>query len=171
MAVLFSASLILSNVAYVHLSVSFVQMLKVRDCSSMCAKPRRSSQFSYSSFNWCQDCNVRVPGGRVALTTPAYNHLLMCVICLTCAGCFIAASGEVRFSVFGLVCQTSAVIVSGRGRCAADRQVESMRLVLIQVLLKEYKMDPLTSIAMYAPVSRTRARARLTIRSVSSLSA
>ena len=29
LSILFSASLILSNVAYVHLSVSFVQMLKV----------------------------------------------------------------------------------------------------------------------------------------------
>jgi hypothetical protein len=122
----------------------------------MCAEPRHLSQYSYSSFNWCQDCNVRVPRDRVALTSPAYNHLLMGVICLTCAGCFIAASGEVRFSAFGLVCQTSAVIVSAPSQCVVDRQVESMRLVLIQVLLKEYKMDPLTSIAMYAPVSVTR---------------
>ena len=30
LSALFSASLILSNMAYVHLSVSFVQMLKVR---------------------------------------------------------------------------------------------------------------------------------------------
>ncbi|RSH82204.1 hypothetical protein EHS25_006137 [Saitozyma podzolica] len=115
MAVLFSASLILSNVAYVHLSVSFVQMLK--------------------AFIPVLVLVIQLVSGL-----QSYNHLLMVVICLTCAGCFIAASGEVRFSVFGLVCQTSAVIV------------ESMRLVLIQVLLKEYKMDPLTSIAMYAPI-------------------
>jgi hypothetical protein len=79
----------------------------------------------------------------------------MGVICLTCTGCVIAASGEVRFSAFGLVCQTSAVIVSAPSQFVADPQVESMRLVLIQVLLKEYRMDPLTSIAMYAPVSAT----------------
>lgn len=34
----------------------------------------------------------------------------------------------------------------------ADVQVESCRLVLIQVLLKDFKMDPLASIALYAPV-------------------
>lgn len=31
--------------------------------------------------------------------------------------------------------------------------MESCRLVLIQILLKDYKMDPLASIYMYAPVS------------------
>jgi hypothetical protein len=36
MAVMFSLSLILSNIAYVHLSVSFVQMLKV---SQRCRAP------------------------------------------------------------------------------------------------------------------------------------
>lgn len=35
----------------------------------------------------------------------------------------------------------------------ADWQVESIRLVVVQVLLKDYKMDPLTSIAMYSAVS------------------
>ncbi|GFZ48365.1 LOW QUALITY PROTEIN: hypothetical protein JCM24511_06113 [Saitozyma sp. JCM 24511] len=112
MAVLFSASLILSNVAYVHLSVSFVQMLK--------------------AFIPVLVLIIQLVSGL-----QSYNHLLMGVICLTCAGCFIAASGEVRFSVFGLVCQTSAVIV----------------------LLKEYKMDPLTSIAMYAPSNTSESKA------------
>lgn len=31
-------------------------------------------------------------------------------------------------------------------------QVESTRLVMIQVLLKDLKLDPLSSIAMYSPV-------------------
>jgi hypothetical protein len=42
MAVMFSLSLILSNIAYVHLSVSFVQMLKV---SQRCRAPAHPQAF------------------------------------------------------------------------------------------------------------------------------
>jgi hypothetical protein len=40
MAVMFSLSLILSNIAYVHLSVSFVQMLKVSEWYRASAHPQ-----------------------------------------------------------------------------------------------------------------------------------
>ena len=88
-----------------------------------------------------------------------YNHLLLGVIIMTCLGCSIAAAGEMRFDMFGFGCQSAAVVVSSLRISLRTQliqnfpQVESSRLVLIQILLKDFKMDPLSSIAMYAPVS------------------
>lgn len=54
----------------------------------------------------------------------------------------------------GFVFQTSAVVVSAQVMDRrADRQFESSRLVMIQVLLQGLKMDPLCSLHYYAPVS------------------
>ena len=78
------------------------------------------------------------------------------MVVVTAFGCIIAAAGEIKFAVIGFVCQVSAVIVgliSSNG-IGSDFQVESVRLVLVQIILKDYKLDPLSSISMYAPVSR-----------------
>ncbi|KAL7409702.1 triose-phosphate transporter family-domain-containing protein [Mrakia frigida] len=62
------------------------------------------------------------------------------VILIISFGCALAAYGEVRFSLPGFLCQLGAVLS------------ESLRLVLIQVLLQGQKVDPLTSLYHYAPV-------------------
>ncbi|KAI9633697.1 triose-phosphate transporter family-domain-containing protein [Dioszegia hungarica] len=115
LSLLFSASLILSNMAYVYLSVSFVQMLK--------------------AFIPIFTLIVQLAAG-----IQEYNHILFAVVVVTAFGCIIAAAGEIKFAFIGFVCQVAAVVV------------ESIRLVLVQVILKDHKLDPLSSIAMYAPV-------------------
>lgn len=99
---------------------------------------------------------------HIGVTDPAeYNHLLLGIIILTCSGSVIAAAGEIRFSVFGFICQIAAVIVSLLYRPCSCVQVESARLVMIQILLRDLKLDPLSSIAMYAPVRIVHLRADL----------
>jgi hypothetical protein len=75
---------------------------------------------------------------------------------MTALGCMIAAVGELRFSLFGFACQTLAVMVSTApssvGALSDVPQTEATRLVLLQVMLKELRMDPLRSISMFAPV-------------------
>ncbi|KAK8846592.1 hypothetical protein IAR55_005678 [Kwoniella newhampshirensis] len=115
LSIFFSGSLVLSNLAYVHLSVSFVQMLK---------------------------SSILILTLIIQLLTKlqAYSHLQFAIIIVISVGCYIAASGEVKFDMFGFVCQCCAVVV------------EAARLVLVEIMLKNHKMDPLSSIAMYAPV-------------------
>lgn len=50
-----------------------------------------------------------------------------------------------KFSRFCDICPSSVLVLKP--------QVEASRTVLVQVMLREMKMDPLSSIAMYAPVS------------------
>lgn len=109
LSLLFSASLILSNIAYDYLSVSFVQMLK--------------------AFIPILTLIIQLIAGL-----QVYSHRLLLIIAMACVGCSIAASGELKFSMFGFMSQTGAVIV------------ESARLVLNQILLKDYKTDPLSRI-------------------------
>jgi hypothetical protein len=84
------------------------------------------------------------------------NHLLLSIVIMTALGCMIAAVGELRFSLFGFACQTLAVMVSTApssvGALSDVPQTEATRLVLLQVMLKELRMDPLRSISMFAPV-------------------
>lgn len=60
LSLLFSASLILSNMAYVYLSVSFVQMLKVCSPSGLILIPRLSSPSLPSSFSLSLVYKVRL---------------------------------------------------------------------------------------------------------------
>jgi hypothetical protein len=57
-----------------------------------------------------------------------------------CLGCMIASKGEIAFNLFGFLCQMAALVF------------DSIRLVLVQVLLQSRKMDPLVAIYYYAPV-------------------
>lgn len=52
------------------------------------------------------------PARGLQLNLPGYNHLLLVIIAMTSFGCSVAASGEIKFSVFGFGCQVGAVIVS-----------------------------------------------------------
>lgn len=55
-------------------------------------------------------------------------------------GVALASRGELRFHLGGFLVQSAAVVF------------ESSRLVLIQILLHNLKMDPLVSLHYYAPV-------------------
>ncbi|ORY25478.1 triose-phosphate transporter family-domain-containing protein [Naematelia encephala] len=115
LSIFFSISLVLGNMAYVHLSVSFVQMLK--------------------SLILLLTLVI-----QLVARLQAYSHYQMFIIIVSSVGCYIAASGEVQFDMFGFACQISAVVA------------EAARLVLVEVMLKDHKLDPLSSIALYAPL-------------------
>ncbi|OWZ40611.1 hypothetical protein J009_03716, partial [Cryptococcus neoformans] len=81
---LFSGSLILSNYAYLTLSVSFIQMLKAFN-------PVAILLISFAF-------KIQEPNGR----------LIIIVLLISC-GCFLAAYGEVQFELVGFLCQCAAL--------------------------------------------------------------
>ncbi|KAK1924724.1 triose-phosphate transporter family-domain-containing protein [Papiliotrema laurentii] len=83
--ILFSGSLILSNTAYLTLSVSFIQMLK--------------------AFT-----PVAILLISAIFRIQALNQRLVLIVILISVGCALAAYGEVHFELYGFVCQASAVI-------------------------------------------------------------
>ncbi|ODO03457.1 hypothetical protein L198_02304 [Cryptococcus wingfieldii CBS 7118] len=82
--VLFSGSLILSNTAYLSLSVSFIQMLKAFTPVAI---------LLISAVFRLQTLNSRLVG----------------IVFLISVGCALAAYGELHFEMFGFLCQASAV--------------------------------------------------------------
>lgn len=81
---LFSGSLILSNYAYLSLSVSFIQMLK--------------------AFN-----PVAILLISFAFKIQEPNARLIAIVCMISVGCSLAAYGELHFEMFGFLCQAAAV--------------------------------------------------------------
>ncbi|ODN84810.1 hypothetical protein L202_00678 [Cryptococcus amylolentus CBS 6039] len=82
--VLFSGSLILSNTAYLSLSVSFIQMLK--------------------AFT-----PVAILLISAVFRLQTLNSKLVGIVFLISVGCALAAYGELHFEMFGFLCQASAV--------------------------------------------------------------
>lgn len=115
---LFSGSLIMSNTAYLYLSVSYIQMLKA------------FTPVAILLISW-----------TFRLQEP--NKKLGVIVCMISSGVALASQGELRFNLFGFLTQAVAVAF------------ESSRLVMIQVLLHNLKMDPLVSLHYYAPVCAT----------------
>ncbi|ORY35411.1 triose-phosphate transporter family-domain-containing protein [Naematelia encephala] len=81
---LFSGSLILSNYAYLSLSVSFIQMLK--------------------AFN-----PVAILLISFAFKIQEPNARLIAIVAMISTGCALAAYGELHFELFGFICQCAAV--------------------------------------------------------------
>ncbi|KAL7423481.1 hypothetical protein Q5752_001061 [Cryptotrichosporon argae] len=81
---LFSGSLILSNYAYLSLSVSFIQMLKAFN-------PVAILLISFAF-------RIQEPNGRLSV-----------IVLLISVGCALAAYGEVHFELFGFICQCAAL--------------------------------------------------------------
>lgn len=113
--VLFSGSLIMSNTAYLYLSVPFIQMLKA-----------------------FVPVSILLVSFAFRIQEP--NKRLIAIVCTISLGVSMASYGEVAFNLTGFLIQVSAVVF------------ESSRLVMIEVLLKGMKMDPLVSMHYYAPV-------------------
>ncbi|KAL9710267.1 hypothetical protein Ac2012v2_006563 [Leucoagaricus gongylophorus] len=112
---LFSGSLVLSNTAYLYLSVSYIQMLKA------------FTPVAILLIQWA-----------FRLDDP--NKKLAVIVLMISSGVALASHGELRFNLIGFVTQAAAVAF------------EASRLVMIQVLLHNLKMDPLVSLHYYAPV-------------------
>ncbi|KAF5356939.1 hypothetical protein D9756_006615 [Leucocoprinus leucothites] len=112
---LFSGSLILSNTAYLYLSVSYIQMLKA------------FTPVAILLIQW-----------TFRLEDP--NKKLAVIVVMISSGVALASQGELHFNLIGFATQAAAVAF------------EASRLVMIQVLLHNLKMDPLVSLHYYAPV-------------------
>ncbi|KAF8999427.1 hypothetical protein BDQ17DRAFT_1500333 [Cyathus striatus] len=113
--VLFSGSLILSNTAYLYLSISYIQMLKA------------FISVAILLITWI-----------IRIDEP--NKKLLVIVLMISSGVALASQGELRFNLVGFLIQAAAVAF------------EASRLVMIQVLLHNMKMDPFVSLHYYAPV-------------------
>lgn len=113
---LYSLSLWLSNSAYIYLSVSFIQMLKAL-------------------------MPVAVYSIGVSLKKETFKPQIMANMLGISVGVGIAAYGEAKFNVWGVMLQLGAVVF------------EATRLVLIQILLtsKGISFNPITSLYYVAP--------------------
>jgi len=112
---LFSCSLILSNSAYLYLSVPYIQMLKA------------FTPVAILLISWT--FRIQDPNKKLAL-----------IVLMISLGVALSSRGELRFNLFGFIIQAAAVCF------------EASRLVMIQILLHNLKMDPLVSLHYYAPV-------------------
>ncbi|KAL1744887.1 triose-phosphate transporter family-domain-containing protein [Schizophyllum fasciatum] len=83
--VLFSGSLILSNTAYLYLSVSYIQMLKA------------FNPVAILLISWA--FRISDPNKRLAL-----------IVLMISAGVALASGGELRFNLFGFIVQALAVV-------------------------------------------------------------
>ncbi|KAJ3071117.1 hypothetical protein HDU99_002496, partial [Rhizoclosmatium hyalinum] len=61
-------------------------------------------------------------------------------VSLIVIGTVLTSYGEVEFVVIGVLCQVTGILT------------EATRLVLVQKLLKDFKMDPLVSLYHFAPI-------------------
>lgn len=117
-ALFFSVSLVLSNKAYIYLSVSYIQMLKA-------FTPVAVLIFSFVA----------------GLETPTYTELY--IVTVICIGVALTSVGESYFSWTGFTFQSLAIVA------------ESSRLVLTNLLMKQLKLDPLSSLYYIAPLCAT----------------
>jgi drug/metabolite transporter (DMT)-like permease len=112
---LFSGSLILSNTAYLYLSVPYIQMLKA------------FTPVAILLISWT--ARIQEPNKKLAV-----------IVLMISIGVALSSRGELHFNLFGFLTQAAAVCF------------EASRLVMIQILLHNLKMDPLVSLHYYAPV-------------------
>ncbi|KAG6875778.1 hypothetical protein C0993_007471 [Termitomyces sp. T159_Od127] len=68
------------------------------------------------------------------------NRKLLLIVLMISCGVALASHGELHFHLGGFLVQAAAVVF------------EASRLVLIQIILHNLKMDPLVSLHYYAPV-------------------
>ncbi|OBZ67356.1 hypothetical protein A0H81_12672 [Grifola frondosa] len=129
---LFSASLILSNTAYLYLSVAYIQMLKV------CANLSEMREIKLNSRKAFTPVAILLISWTFRIKDP--NKKLAMIVFMISAGVALASRGELRFNLVGFLTQAAAVAF------------EASRLVMIEILLHGLKMDPLVSLHYYAPV-------------------
>ncbi|TIA91752.1 hypothetical protein E3P99_00920 [Wallemia hederae] len=113
--IFFSGSLIFSNMAYLYLSVSFIQMLKAFTPVAILVV---SSAFGLSSM----------------------DKKTFGIVSMISTGVCVASFGEVFWDTTGFTVQVIAILL------------EASRLVMIQLILTNLKMSPLTSMYFFAPV-------------------
>lgn len=114
-SIFFAVSLVLSNKAYIYLSVSYIQMLKA-------FTPVAVLLFSF----------------LCGLEQSSFTELY--IVTIICVGVALTSVGESFFSWTGFTFQALAIMA------------ESSRLVLVNLLMKQLKLDPLSSLYYIAPL-------------------
>lgn len=114
-AFFFAVSLVLSNKAYIFLSVSYIQMLKA-----------------------CTPVAVLIFSFVAGLENPSYIEVY--IVILISIGVAMTSVGETYFSIIGFTFQTLGILA------------ESARLVLTNALMKQLKLDSLSSLYYIAPM-------------------
>lgn len=100
---LFSGSLILSNTAYLYLSVAYIQMLKVRHLIR---------KWSSMQLN-CGPCQAFTPVAILLISWTFRiqdpNKKLAVIVLMISTGVALASHGELRFNLVGFLTQSAAV--------------------------------------------------------------
>ncbi|ORY45503.1 hypothetical protein BCR33DRAFT_849780 [Rhizoclosmatium globosum] len=84
------------------------------------------------------DAEVLLIGYLMQIEKPDSKILMK--VSLIVIGTVLTSYGEVQFVVIGVLCQVTGILT------------EATRLVLVQKLLKDFKMDPLVSLYHFAPI-------------------
>jgi len=100
---LFSASLIFSNMAYLTLSVSFIQMLK--------------------AF-----VSVAVLGMSVVMGLEKPNQRTWAIVILISAGVALASYGEIDFALSGFICQAFGILFEATRLVAIQKLLHGMKM-------------------------------------------
>ncbi len=116
---LFSGSLILSNTAYLYLSVAYIQMLKVRSilhgvCYTMLTRTCHANLQAFTPvaillISWT--FRIQDPSKRLAV-----------IVFMISMGVALASHGELRFNLIGFLTQAAAVGVNSPYALMRDRE-------------------------------------------------
>lgn len=139
--VMFSLSLVCGNLAYLTLSVSFIQMLKVRSayCQPVLVRKDSFADFNLPSAQATTAVATLLATWAFRIAPP--NVKVLGNVTVIVLGVVIASFGEIKFVFSGFMFQVGGVVF------------EALRLVLVQRLLSsgDFKMDPLVSLYYFAP--------------------
>jgi hypothetical protein len=104
---LFSGSLILSNTAYLYLSVSYIQMLKV--CPRDDARLLPLTQYFFSRAKAFTPVAILLISWTARIQEP--NKKLGVIVLMISTGVALASRGELKFNLVGFITQAAAVVV------------------------------------------------------------
>ncbi|KAG6873683.1 hypothetical protein C0995_012617 [Termitomyces sp. Mi166 len=103
-----------------------------------------NTAYLYLSVSYIQMLKAFVPVAILLISWAARiqepNRRLLLIVLMISSGVALASHGELHFHLGGFLIQAAAVLF------------EASRLVLIQMILHNLKMDPLVSLHYYAPV-------------------
>jgi hypothetical protein len=130
----FSMSLILSNVVYLYLSMSFIQMLKV------CPFSIPTSHLLYLTNQAIGPVATLLACWSMKIYNPEPSMRVLSTVCVIVTGVAISSLGELRFVLLGFMIQGAAVIF------------EAYKNALQQFLLNgKSKMSSMTLLFYFAP--------------------
>lgn len=121
---LFSGSLILSNTAYLYLSVAYIQMLKVRplDGTSPCLLTPLQAFTPVAILLISWTFRIQEPSKKLAV-----------IVFMISTGVALASHGELHFNLVGFITQAAAVAVSNSGALSIVKLLNFCSLNLLDL--------------------------------------